>query len=272
VSCLLARALLETEGFAAFSEGLALNRGYLERYWHTVHPLLDAEDDNDPTLRVNTVSLLSDQATTVRTLRMAPMVSSRMLGQFSLRDLGVAMGEVPPGLNEEAPKLSSIEAAFMECDLEQLKANTAAVAQSIEHADAIESIITDQVGAARAVSLEQLRDTLRELHHVLKTKLDQRDLGQAVDQAGEGPSAAEAGREAAPRLSGEIRTREDAVMALEKVCQYYLRHEPSSPLPLLLTRAKRLANKNFLEIVQDLSPDAVAQIRALGGSDDAEGG
>jgi type VI secretion system protein ImpA len=273
VSCLLARALLETGGFSAFAEGLALNRGYLERYWPSVHPLLDQEDDNDPTLRVNTVSLLSDPATTVRSLRMIPMVSSRMLGQFSLRDLGVAMGEVPPGLNEEAPKLSSIEAAFMDCDLEQLKENTAAIGQSLEHAEAIETLMTDQVGAARAVSLEKLRDTLRELHHVLKTKLSQRDVDQLADQAGEEPGqTADGGRDVGQRLSGEIRTREDAVLALEKVCQYYLRHEPSSPLPLLLSRAKRLANKSFLEIMKDLSPDVVEQIRALGGPDDGEVG
>jgi hypothetical protein len=32
-----------------------------------------------------------------------------------------------------------------------------------------------------------------------------------------------------------------------------------------LSRAKRLATKNFLEIVQDLTPDALAQIQALAG-------
>jgi type VI secretion system protein ImpA len=269
IACLLARALLETGGFTAFEEGLALNRGYLERYWSSVHPMLDPDDDNDPTLRVNTVSLLSDPASTVRSLRMAPMVSSRMLGQFSLRDLGVAMGEVPPALNEDAPKLSSIEAAFMECDLEQLRENAEAIGQSLAHAEAIESVVTDQVGAARAVSMEKLRDTLRELHNVLRTKLSQRDAGQIPEEAStETAGAVDGGRGPQPRLTGEIRTREDAVIALEKVCQYYLRHEPSSPLPMLLNRAKRLANKSFLEIMKDLSPDAVEQLRALGGSDE----
>jgi hypothetical protein len=37
---------------------------------------------------------------------------------------------------------------------------------------------------------------------------------------------------------------------------------------MLLNRAKRLANKSFLEIMKDLSPDAVEQLRALGGSDE----
>ncbi len=266
VACLLARALLERDGFPAFAEGLELIRGYLERYWSSVHPQLDPEDENDPTLRVNTVSSLSDQATTVRSLRFTPIVSSRLMGQFSLRDLGVATGEIPPSLNEEAPKLSTIEGAFMECELEVLRDNANAVRKSIEHAEAIEITLTREVGAARALSLENLRNTLRELHIVLDDNLSRRDVGVGDevpgDQSGMEGDGAPA---AAVRLTGEIRSREDAVLALEKICQYYSRYEPSSPLPLLLNRAKRLASKNFLEIVKDLTPDAVAQVQALGG-------
>jgi len=77
--------------------------------------------------------------------------------------------------------------------------------------------------------------------------------------------AATDGAPAPARLTGEIRSREDVILALDKICQYYDRYEPSSPLPLLLKRAKRLANKTFLEIVKDLTPDALAQIQALGG-------
>src|SRR5262245_24692634 len=78
IGCTLAHGLLMTEGLRGFADGLALIRGYLDRYWPTVHPLLDPEDDNDPTLRVNTVASLSDHATTVQSLRAAPMVKARV--------------------------------------------------------------------------------------------------------------------------------------------------------------------------------------------------
>jgi type VI secretion system protein ImpA len=122
------------------------------------------------------------------------------------------------------------------------------------------------------VSLEQLRHALRDIYVVLEENLKRRVVTEEV------PAAAmpgEAGTVAAPagRLTGEIQSREDVVKTLEKICQYYARHEPSSPLPLLLTRAKRLASKSFLEIVQDLTPDALAQIQALAGTDnDGSGG
>ena len=271
VVCVLARALLLTEGFTAFEESLALVQGYLERFWPSVHPQLDPDDDNDPAVRVNTLSSLTDQSTTIKTLRSVPMVSSRMLGNFSLRHLNIAKGEVPPPADEEPPTLAAIEAAFNECDLEQLRGNTNALRLSIEHSDAIESALTQQVGAARAVSLDGLRHTLREIYVVLEEHLSRRDAAlqpeQAEDEAGVATDGATPARSPAGRLTGEVHSREDVIKAIDKICQYYDRHEPSSPLPLLLKRAKRLASKSFIEIVQDLSPDAVAQIQALGGVD-----
>jgi type VI secretion system protein ImpA len=52
---------------------------------------------------------------------------------------------------------------------------------------------------------------------------------------------------------------------LDKICDYYERYEPSSPLPMLLKRAKRLATKSFLDILEDLTPDGVSQARIIGG-------
>ncbi len=274
VVCVLARGLLLTDGFTAFEESRALARGYLERVWPSVHPQLDPDDDNDPAVRVNTLSSLSDQMTTVRSLRSVPIVSSRMLGRFSLRHLNMAKGEIPPAADEEAPSQATIEAAFSDCDMEQLRSDTNALRLSLEHTDAIESVLTQQVGSARAVSLDGLRHTQREIFVVLEEHLSRRDASLQGDQPAEAAATDGAGAaQAGGRLTGEIRSREDVIKALDKICQYYDRHEPSSPLPLLLKRAKRLASKNFLEIVQDLSPEALAQIQALGGVDsDGSGG
>lgn len=52
---------------------------------------------------------------------------------------------------------------------------------------------------------------------------------------------------------------------IDKICTYYERNEPSSPVPMLLQRAKRLVSKDYLDIMRDLTPDAVAQAESLGG-------
>jgi type VI secretion system protein ImpA len=57
------------------------------------------------------------------------------------------------------------------------------------------------------------------------------------------------------------------VRLLECICAYYEKYEPSSPVPLLLTRAKRLVSKNFIDALRDIAPDAVAQAEAVRGRD-----
>jgi type VI secretion system protein ImpA len=69
---------------------------------------------------------------------------------------------------------------------------------------------------------------------------------------------------------GSIRTRQDAIRALDAVADYFRRNEPSSPIPLFVERAKRLVAKDFLEVLADIAPDALAQARAAGGIHQSE--
>jgi type VI secretion system protein ImpA len=63
----------------------------------------------------------------------------------------------------------------------------------------------------------------------------------------------------------EIASRDDVVRAIDRICDYYSRHEPSSPVPLLLSRARRLATGSFVDIVRDLAPDALVEIEKVCG-------
>jgi type VI secretion system protein ImpA len=53
--------------------------------------------------------------------------------------------------------------------------------------------------------------------------------------------------------------------ALDRICQYYAEYEPSSPLPLMLQRCRRLVTASFLEIIQDVIPEAMSQAESIGG-------
>jgi type VI secretion system protein ImpA len=50
-----------------------------------------------------------------------------------------------------------------------------------------------------------------------------------------------------------IRSRAQAVEALDAICVYFTKHEPASPVPLLIQRAKRLVPMSFAEILRELS-------------------
>jgi len=269
VAVYLARALAHTDGLGGFAEGLALGRGLIERMWDHVHPKLDPDDDNDPTLRVNTIAGLADPDSTVRTIRMLPLANSRRMGSFGLRDWEIANGTLPkPANTENVPDMSTIEAAFLDMDGSELEVTTAGAAAALEATDGLDTALNMAVGAASGADLTPLRAALKTIHALLQQQLSRRGLGSG-EAAAAGGGASEGGMAAGtgvmPAMSGPIQSREDVIRTLDQVCDWYAKYEPASPVPLLLQRAKRLVNKNFLEAVQDLTPSGVTEIQTIAG-------
>ena len=70
-------------------------------------------------------------------------------------------------------------------------------------------------------------------------------------------------------LTGAIESRDDALRAIDMVCEYLERTEPTNPAQLLLRRARRLVNKNFVELVRELAPESLGEVaRVMGISAD----
>lgn len=259
----LTQALIRTEGYGGLRDGLALIRGTVERYWDCLYPPIDP-DDGDPTLRVNTLLGLCDSDLTLKPLRDAPLVRSRSLGRFSLRDLAIAAGNLPPPTDREPPTTAAIDAAFREVDIEALQGIAAAVRSASEDLRATEAFFLEQVGARAAIGLDPLASVLREADKALTQQIARRGGGPGA----EGDLAATAGGDeevAGGAASGLVRSREDVVRLLDRICEYYRSREPSSPVPLLLERAKRLAYMDFLSIVQDLAPGGLAEVNTIRG-------
>ena len=255
----LARASVRTHGYAGLNDALALVRRSLERYWDSVHPQLDPDDDNDPTTRVNIIGSLCDAQTMLLGIRQAPLVQSRGFGRFSLRDIAIASGEIPaPAGMEAPPTMPAVEGAFLDSSLEDLQATADAVRAAAEEARAIESVVTEKVGASNAASLDPLTKLLKEAGRAIDTRLAARAVGTAEGAAARANGHALNGEAAPLSVSGQLQSRDDVMRMLDKLCEYYARAEPSSPVPLLLQRAKKLVPMNFMEIVKDLIPDAVA--------------
>ena len=69
-----------------------------------------------------------------------------------------------------------------------------------------------------------------------------------------------------------VETRQEAVRAIELVCAYLERSEPTNPAQLLLRRAARVIDKNFLQLVRELAPDAVKDVARIMGVDPSKAG
>jgi type VI secretion system protein ImpA len=280
----LTRALARTDGLRGLADGLAVLAGFIDHYWEGVHPQLDPDDGNDPTLRINSLASLCDGQAMLKGIREATLVRSRAIGKFAYRDVLVASGELPPPAAAPTVEQSAIDGAFADCDPEELKETARTLRRALALARSLVENTAEKVGAGSAPQLEPLTDLLAAMSQLVKQKLSLRGLsldeqaaaepsaepaedsvqahgnGQPADSASNGRKAS-----AVPPANGEISSREDVIRALDRICDYYKRYEPSSPVPLFLNRAKRLASKSFLEILRDLTPDALNQALAIGG-------
>jgi len=280
----LTLALMKLEGLTGLRDGLALVGGLLEKHWESFHPQLDPDDDNDPTERMNIISSLApeggfqDPLKFPQRLLELPLCSSAQLGQFSMRSVMLAGGDLKPAGDETVPDPAHIDAAFATAEPEDLSANAAAIMEVEDALAKINARLEECVGAANAPDLDGFETPVKQIRQLLQQKAPQAFPGGGASAAGGAPSAgaeggsvssAEAGTSGA--LSGSVSSRDDVVRVLDLVCAYYSRHEPSSPVPLIIQRARRLVTKDFMEIIKDMSPDAVQQIQKVVGSVGQEG-
>jgi type VI secretion system protein ImpA len=257
VAIYLLRALLQTGGFQGFAEGVTLLRQLLAQFWDGLHPELDAEDNNDPTTRITAMMGLIDRQV-IQALRAAPLIRSRAFGTVSLRDVENAS---QPGAAAEVT--SSLEGAFQEITVDELKAAAAAVDLSATESNELASAWSGRLPNSGPDFTE-----LRKLLYQANTLMKQRLAARQEAQTGEAPIES-GGVAPTPSARGPVRSREDVVRALDGICAYYARNEPSSPVPLLLERCKRLVTMSFLDIVKDMVPDGLTTIQTIAGKQDA---
>ena len=271
---LLCAAKLVTEGWEGIAEGLALLRRTLEQYWDQVHPQLDPDDGNDPTERINTLESLftppggyRDQVAFIRKLWECPLTDSRQLGRFSLRHIGIAASDerfhADVAVGEEVPDMATIDGAFEDTPPERLTAMEQAVVTAVKEVEQVNGILTSKVGSERAPDAKPLLDALAEARTVLRDRMARRGIGVPAAEEALDPASATGAAGAATPTTGEIRSRDDVRLALDRLCRYYDSHEPSSPVPLLLRGAKRLVSANYVEIAEYLSPEALKHLSNL---------
>lgn len=270
---ILANAALRTEGLTGFEEVLRYVRGCLDTYWDSVHPQLDPEDDDDPTMRVNAVLGLTDQGGVLRALRLAPLAMSRGLGRVSLRDIQVAEGEIsPPSDMERVPDTAYVSAVFQDTDPDTLAALAEAAGKILEHVKAIGAIFDDRVGAMGPdmTPLEKMAFDIRKRMQTYAGAAagDGADDEAAMGDGEDAPAASVRGGPAgggARAGGGAINSPEDVIAMIDRINDYYARNEPSSPVPLLLNRARRLVSADFMTIVKDIASGGLDQVMTIGG-------
>lgn len=261
------RALIAIEAFSGLQDGLALISTLIEQRWDSIHPQLDPDDDNDPTERINVLMSLCDYESILRPLQQLPLVASRSLGRFNFRDISIASGKSTATAHEKEVTQNTIDGAVQDSEVELLQQTFEAVTASLDSLNHLEKVVTDYVGISEAPSFADLRVFLKECKAFLMECLEKKGVGSGTEQeilteesALQGNIAASASTKS---ISGVINNNQDVIKTLNLICDYYKKHEPSSPVPMFVERAIRLVGKNFIDVLKDIAPAGINEARLI---------
>jgi len=243
-------ALAHVDGLPGFAAGVRLLRDLLERYWDALHPMLEGAEDD---WRRNLVTELNAERGALGGLRAAFIAESRKVGRFSVRDIEVLDGALPPAEGATAPTAELLREAIRDTEL-----------------------ATENLRLESLAGLKAIQDTFRQHQPNLYPEFPAAEkllrraealLADALgfESAADGAPAAGEARESGDGAPGKLKTRADARRVLESVCDFLERTEPAHPAPILIRRAARLLDLSFVDIIRDLAPEAAGTIENLGG-------
>ncbi len=258
----LLQSALAIEGLGGLADSLTLVHQLLLRHWADLHPQLDADDANDPTLRLNALMSLAGEPT-LNLLRETPLVRSRVFGSISLRAAANASGF--QHFQGESLSSDQLSAALQDADAQTLQASREALAQARQGLHNIEQLLGEHLGVGQGVSFEALDRQLKLAQQILGAGAAPELVATNESQGAEATDAPLSPGES--RASADINNRDDVLRQLQHILDYYTQHEPSSPVPVLLNRARQLVSADFAAIVRNLIPDGMSQFENLRGPD-----
>jgi type VI secretion system protein ImpA len=256
----VAAAKLRLEGLQPLLESLDVAAHWLEDHFDDVFPRID----DDAVLRKNAINYFADRMAVVDALRRIPLVSNRQLGAFSLRHVEIAEGRQAPDADEAAgspPTDSLINGAFSAAPQEDLGQLVTSIDAGLTALKRIETAMVAKQGVQASPDTRPLSEVLQRMRDIVAKHI----RAPAVEGGEDGAVAGADGH-----VPGQIRSREDAIRSLDAVADFFRRSEPSSPVPMFVERARRLIARDFLEVLAELAPDSLAEVKRVGGIRDAE--
>ena len=253
IADLAARAALHIEGLDGLGRGLFGLCTYIEAFWETLHPLPDPDDGDDNTVRVSALADICDADGLIADLRQFPLARSRIFGSVSLRDwqdAHRALSAPDDGLAADMAQIRSCLADARPDAISETYVSLNEIAKAFSRLQAaVNSRVPPPIGPSLATALE----TVGQMKLVIADLVPQEE-----QKASSEPALVESQVLA-------IESRNDVVVALDRICRWYRLNEPSSPVPTLLERVRGLVAKDFLSLLLDLAPNGAPEFRNIAG-------
>ena len=257
----LMRAAAASKRFDLVVEGAQLLAGLVEERWGDVHPQLDEYGFIG---RKTPCESLTRTAEFTGPLSRVPLIEHPRLGRFTGEDLIRFRDQ-----GASAPNYGMFRKVVEDMPPEDLQAVLASFDSLITAVRRLDGVMTANAEGDTATNFRPTYDVLDSIRAALISHVPgavQETLadGSAQDGWPAELGGADAGFGGAvpasgPGFSGTIRSRDEAIRALDAICAYFASFEPGSPVPLALTRAREWIGLDFMSVLQDIAPNSLGE-------------
>lgn len=254
-------AWLMQQGLSGLLAGLQVVLYLLEKRWEDVHPQLSQDDNWDPLCRLNSLAYLSAPHNVIARVKKVSLFNTAK-GElcFDVLDGGKGTEET----SEANRELESLLQMLTEPnEVHQLRNSFDALKASLDTVQLINVVLSGKIGSFTGGNVLKnlellLQRMVGQLQTFIKSSHGEIRSSDAEDDNIDNTNSILS-------LNDAFRNRQEVICALDAVCQYYRNYEPNSPIPLLIKRAKKLINMDFLEIINELIPEGNNEIKKLVG-------
>ncbi len=296
---IVARLLVNETGLEGLAKGLELLTATVGTFWETVHPALrPAATRREAALRRTNALYQLENADggVLGDLEFATLMAPRGLGPVTGGDLAAAAVtraafavEVPKGLGEKEvaemlarhdARLNRVTAACRATAAErpdEMAALLAAVKAATGGLAALEAALaphlTENDMAVRFEALGKMLARIGQTLNGMAAPTAQDPAQQAKEgspmPADAAPPATTANGVAMASSAGtapnQINSRRDVERVLDLVIDFYERTEPSSPIPHLARRMRKMVPMNFMQLMEEMAPSGLKEFRGIAG-------
>ena len=286
------RAQANLAHFEGLAKGLDFLRHALANRWSALHPEIKERDTPEASARKRMSALYDlgdDNAGALAELAMSFILDIEGVIQIRGRELsrgGLSETEFMKPFNG----LPDNEQELRRQQHSQMQKDAATVCRAMQQHDPAQyQAKIDACGAALSAldSVETTFNTAAGIEPNSGERLEFEDLRRFLlgCQAAMVPSAAAPAAQSETQADGaaspdkpvviagggglpsQISTREEVDACLDLIIKFYEANEPASPIPLLIQRVKRMVPMDFMELISEIAPGAVNDVKKSAGID-----
>ncbi|MDO9238193.1 MAG: type VI secretion system protein TssA [Aquabacterium sp.] len=277
----LTEAWSMTNGYTGLGQGLHLCAELCSRYWLTLHPQADGDDQEE---RIGNIGWVLQRVVSLAST--LPVTQGREGAPFNLRDLAGArhLQTLTERSSDELARqatdkitLDQFNRALRATPADKLLATLEAARQSLQYLVTWQHIIDGHLGAngpGFVQAKEALSKAVFEIERLAREVGALHAQSKVNDAAHHSPDAlsdsASTDHDTNTQATGPIRNRVQALQQLREVAGYFRRTEPHSPVAYLAEKAAKWGDMPLHEWLRKVVKDqgAMAHLQELLDMDD----